>query len=489
LKHCFKCNELNNNNVVNCVNCSSKLTGAEKLEDGLKPEDRQRFKFISFAGEGSFGRVYRCQDIKLQKIVALKLIKSECLGNELFIDLFKRECEFSKNIGEEHLVSTLDFYIDDQYAYSVMEYIEGIELNLYLKNKKSLKLNDFKVIAAQIACGLHFFHYHGLIHCDLKPSNIMINGETLRVKLVDFGLSHFKFEENILDKDMVGGTRGYMSPEQEAGVKALTPASDIFSVGVIYYELLTGVRPQYDPAGELIPPSAFCDVLLSSDDQNFFNDDALDIDALSREVVNIVDYLDLVVVRCLQKEPRSRFKSIEELKAVIEKAGHDFKLDIIFDKNYSSAANDKPDSHKPGAAPANSADTGGPDRPAPSPPARESSAIKKIKHSTIMTKILAEPEEQKTSKTLLMKYNKPKVPKNPDGSKPERAAELPASGPQANYSKPSLRNLVEDKPKKRGTVYRGEKNDENIAMKYTITAVGIAAAAAAAYIIYSKYLI
>jgi serine/threonine-protein kinase len=452
------------------------LTDAEKLEDSLKPEDRQRFKFISFAGEGSFGRVYRCQDIKLQKIVALKLIKSECLGNELFIDLFKRECEFSKNIGEEHLVSTLDFCVDDEYAYSVMEYIEGIELNLYLKNKKSLKLKEFKVIAAQIACGLHFFHYHGLIHCDLKPSNIMINDETLKVKLVDFGLSHFKFEENILDKDMIGGTRGYMSPEQEAGVKALTPASDIYSVGVIYYELLTGARPQYDAEGELIPPSAFCDVLLSSDDQNYFNDESLDLDALSRDVVNTVDYLDLVVIRCLQKEPRSRFKSIEELKAVIEKAGHDFKLDIVFDKNYSSAASDKSETAKADEVFSNE------------DAAREGSAIKKIKHSTIMTKILAEPEEQKTSKTLLMKYNKPKGPKSQD-SKSERTPESAAGSPQANYTKPSLRNLSEDKPKKTGTVYSGGKNEETNAFKYALTAAGIAAAAAAAYIIYSKYLI
>lgn len=483
MKHCFKCNELNNNSVVNCVNCSSNLTAAEKLEDGLRPEDRQRFKFISFAGEGSFGRVYRCQDIKLQKIAALKLIKPECLGNELFIDLFKRECEFSKNIGEEHLVSTLDFFVDDQYAYSVMEFIEGIELNLYIKNKKSLKLNEFKTIAAQIASGLHFFHYHGLIHCDLKPSNIMINDETLKVKLVDFGLSHFKFEENILDKDMIGGTRGYMSPEQEAGVKALTPASDIYSVGVIYYELLTGARPQYDAEGELIPPSAFCDVLLSSDDQNYFNDESIDIDALSREVVNIVDYLDLVVIRCLQKEPRSRFKSIEELKAVIEKAGHDFKLDIVFDKNYSAAANNA-GADRSGAVSKTEDGAGRTEKNAAPAASCEGSAIKKIKHSTIMTKILAEPEEQKTSKTLLMKYNKPKAPKN-SVNKSEQTAEAAA----ANYTKPPIRTLADDRPKKRGTVYRGEKKDENNALKYALTAAGIAAAGAASYIIYSKYLI
>ncbi len=101
-----------------------------------------------------------------------------------------------------------------------------------------------------------------------------------------------------------------------------------------------------------------------------------------------------------------------------------------------------------------------------------------------MTKILAEPEEQKTSKTLLMKYNKPKAPKN-SVNKSEQTAEAAA----ANYTKPPIRTLADDRPKKRGTVYRGEKKDENNALKYALTAAGIAAAGAASYIIYSKYLI
>lgn len=475
MKHCLKCHELNNNSAAACAGCSAPLAGVEKLEDSLRPEDRQRYKFVGFAGEGSFGRVYRCQDTKMQKLVAVKLIKQECLGNDLFIDLFRRECEFSKNIGEEHLVSTLDYFVGGEYAYSVMEFIEGIELNLYLKNKKSLSLEEFKKIAVQIANGLHFFHYHGLLHCDLKPSNIMINPESLKLKLVDFGLSHFKFEENILEKDMVGGTRGYMSPEQEAGGKALTAASDIYSVGVIYYEMLTGIRPEFNEIGEPVAPSAFCDVLLSSADENYFSDENLDVEQISREVVNVIDYLDLVVLRCLQKEPRSRFKSIEELRAVVEKAGHDFKLDIIIEKSAAAAAF------------AEASAAGKPDKEAaPVPtPIKEGSAVKKIKHSTLVTRVLAgpPPEEPKTSKTLLLKYNKPK----PQAAPENKAAEPPKSGGTAGHTKPALKPQLEDRPRKRGTVYKGESAADMPVAQYAVTAVIVIAAAAAAFTIYSKY--
>lgn len=478
MKHCLKCHELNNNSAAACAGCSAPLAGVEKLEDSLRPEDRQRYKFVGFAGEGSFGRVYRCQDTKLQKLVAVKLIKSECLGNELFIDLFKRECEFSKNIGEEHLVSTLDYFVAGDYAYSVMEFIEGIELNLYLKSKKSLSLNEFKKIAVQIANGLHFFHYHGLLHCDLKPSNIMINPESLKLKLVDFGLSHFKFEENILEKDMVGGTRGYMSPEQEAGGKALTAASDIYSVGVIYYEMLTGIRPEFNEIGEPVAPSAFCDVLLSSDDENYFSDESLDVEQISREVVNVIDYLDLVVLRCLQKEPRSRFKSIEELRAVVEKAGHDFKLDIIIEKSAAAAAFTE------------ASGAGKPDKeaaPAPTP-VKEGSAVKKIKQSTLVTRVLSAgppPEEPKTSKTLLLKFNKPRP--QPQAAAETKTPEPPKSGGTGGHVKPALKPQLEDRPRKRGTVYKGENNAAMPIAQYAVTAVIVIAAAAAAFMIYSKY--
>lgn len=494
MKHCLKCNELNNNSAAACSGCSAPLSGVEKLEDGLRPEDRQRFKFVAFAGEGSFGRVYRCQDTRLQKLVAVKLIKPECLSNELFIDLFKRECEFSKNIGEEHLVSTLDYCVTEEYAYSVMEFIEGVELSSYLKSRRSLTLEEFKKIAVQIANGLHFFHYHGLLHCDLKPSNIMINPETLKLKIVDFGLSHFKFEENILEKDMIGGTRGYMSPEQEAGIKALTAASDIYSVGVIYYETLTGTRPEFDDAGEPVPPSAFCDVLLAAADENYFSDESVDLDQISRDVVNIIDYLDLVVLRCLQKEPRSRFKTIDELRTVIEKAGHDFKLDIVIEKTAAATAYAQRRQHPvPEPPPPESAGAADGSRHQPEPPPKkEGSAIKKIKQSTLVTRIMQEPaqEEPKTSKTLLLKYNKPRpgqgAPDARNGEAPKHAAAGGAAPQQ--QSKPSTRaGLVDDRPRRKGTVYKSEPGRENSAVQYAAAIITIAAVAAA-YLVYSKFL-
>jgi hypothetical protein len=239
--------------------------------------------------------------------------------------------------------------------------------------------------------------------------------------------------------------------------------------------MLTGIRPEFNEIGEPVAPSAFCDVLLSSADENYFSDENLDVEQISREVVNVIDYLDLVVLRCLQKEPRSRFKSIEELRAVVEKAGHDFKLDIIIEKSAAAAAF------------AEASAAGKPDKEAaPVPtPIKEGSAVKKIKHSTLVTRVLAgpPPEEPKTSKTLLLKYNKPK----PQAAPENKAAEPPKSGGTAGHTKPALKPQLEDRPRKRGTVYKGESAADMPVAQYAVTAVIVIAAAAAAFTIYSKY--
>jgi len=376
LKQCHECNQLNSNTALICGGCNTNIANELKIEECLKPEDRERFQFNSFIGEGSFGKVYQCHDSKLNKTVALKIIKSECLESKLFLDLFKRECEFSSNIGEEHLVTTIDYFVSSTYSYSVMEYISGVDLNIYLRKNFSISLKNFKKIALQIADGLHFFHYHGLLHCDLKPSNIMINPENFKLKIIDFGLSHFKFEEKLLDKHMVGGTHGYMSPEQESGTKALTASSDIYSVGVIYYEILTGYRPEfYDENDDLITPSDLCDILLSATSRTVFQD----MENITNDVLSVISHLDFIILKCLQKEPKNRFKDISELKSAIEKTGIDYDYDIIIQRAGVQAGGESESSK---------------------------SFVEKIKPSTVHLSAQYTEAEQKTSKTLLLK-NKP----------------------------------------------------------------------------------
>lgn len=313
MKLCPKCKALNDNAAAKCLSCSAPVAGERKIEDLLAPEDRTRFKITDFVGEGSFGRVYRCHDSKFNRLVALKILKDDCRQNSLTLELFKRECDFSSNIGEEHLVSMLEYRITPQYVYAVMEFVEGVDMNIFIKDLDSMPLSTFRKIAGQIAAGLNFFHYHGLLHCDLKPANIMISPETLKLKIIDLGLSHFKFEEKILDRNMVAGTRGYMSPEQAAGSQAINQASDIYSVGAICYELLTGTLPKFDANYRLIPPSAL--ISIAGEGGETPSQPAAQGDAFKK----LAGDLDALVSRCLSPDPKDRFKNAMEFVSAFKK--------------------------------------------------------------------------------------------------------------------------------------------------------------------------
>jgi len=315
MKHCPKCKLLNDNMSMACTSCAFSLAGVQKIEDQIAVEDRSRFKITDFVGEGSFGRVYRCHDSKFNKLVALKILKEDCRKNRLTLDLFKRECDFSSNIGEEHLVSMLEYRITPAFVYSVMEFVEGVDMNIYIKDLDSMTLSTFRKIAGQIAAGLNFFHYHGLLHCDLKPANIMISPETLKLKIIDLGLSHFKFEENVLEKDMVAGTRGYMSPEQAAGSKALNQASDIYSVGAICYELLTGTLPKFDANYKLILPSALISISGGGESAR----DKADASSGAETFRKLAGDLDEIVVKCLSPDPKDRYKNAMEFVNAFKK--------------------------------------------------------------------------------------------------------------------------------------------------------------------------
>ncbi|HNY11056.1 MAG TPA: protein kinase [Candidatus Wallbacteria bacterium] len=317
------------------------MENVKKIEDGLAAGDRSRFKISYFLGEGSFGKVYRCQDTKHNRMVALKILKEDSKSQKIVRDLFKRECEFSSNIGEEHLITTLEYFISDDFVYSIMELIDGIDLNVYLEELNSISLASFKTIAEQIASGLHFFHYHGLLHCDLKPANIMINPDNLKLKIIDLGLSHFKFEENILEKNMVAGTKGYMSPEQAAGSKTINPASDIYSVGAICYELLTGSTPRFDGTGKLMPPSSCYGVDMGDDESA----DKPDEKIIEEKTVKAITALDQMISTCLQANPKNRFKNAMEFRDFLQKIESPPRIGITFIRNHNENGEARPTEH------------------------------------------------------------------------------------------------------------------------------------------------
>jgi len=330
MKQCANCRGRNPSDSSSCSYCGEEFFDlAPQLANMLFPFESGRFRDVYFIAEGSFGGVYHCYDLKNRREVAVKVVKEKILKNPRLMELFKRECEFAGSVGEEHLTKTLEFRIAGDKAYTIMEFAEGVSLAEYIAGLEVLKLSDFSKIVRQICSGLHIFHYHGLVHCDLKPLNIVINPSNLKLKIVDFGLAHFHGFENVLNIGTVAGTRGYMSPEQEAGSRALGAASDIYSLGVILFELLCGKtpekvsNPQKKRSGPVLKRNASASFLAFEKNFNSAAEVMPEIvlgknPVLSAESSGHVSELDEAIARCLSREPQSRFKSAADLAEKID---------------------------------------------------------------------------------------------------------------------------------------------------------------------------
>ena len=219
----------------------------------LNPGDLfRRFRVLGKAGQGGMGVVYRAHDTKLNRDVALKFVTHVGDYNPELNERLRREARSLGALNHPNIVAIHDIDEVDNVPFLVLEWIGGVALS-DPSFRCPLSLQDFQRIALSVAEALAAAHNQGIIHRDLKPSNILISNEG-QTKVVDFGLA--KFRDFDLDMILTAGTIGtvaYMSPEQATGGN-LGPPSDVFSFGILAYELLTGERPsrvtvrgQYSP--------------------------------------------------------------------------------------------------------------------------------------------------------------------------------------------------------------------------------------------------
>lgn len=200
-------------------------------------------------GEGGMGVVYLAEDKHLHRKCALKLLSPKSGFNEEVKRRFEREAQSIAAINHANIITIYELGDYNGMPYIVMEYIDGYSLRDLLKEKSKIPLNDAVSIMRQICQGLSKAHFAGIIHRDLKPENILLDKEN-KVKILDFGLAKLKGSSTITTENVRLGTVFYMSPEQIHG-QELEPRSDIFSIGVIMYEMLTGEVPfkgEYDVA-------------------------------------------------------------------------------------------------------------------------------------------------------------------------------------------------------------------------------------------------
>lgn len=255
----------------------------------------RRFRILAKAGQGGMGVVYRAHDVKLGRDVALKFVTQAGDFNSEFSERLRREARSLAALSHPNIVSIHDIDEVDNVPFLVLEWIDGRALN-ESSLPRPLSAEDFYRIALPVAEALGSAHARGIIHRDVKPSNVLVSNEG-QPKVVDFGLA--KLRDVDLDMIMTAGTVGtiaYMSPEQAIGAE-LTPASDVFSFGILSYELLTGERP-FNGNG----PGALLSAIMNGTHQPLHE--------LRRD---LPDHLVAIVERCLENDPARRFQNGTEL--------------------------------------------------------------------------------------------------------------------------------------------------------------------------------
>jgi eukaryotic-like serine/threonine-protein kinase len=257
-----------------------------------------RYKILGELGRGAMGVVYRAEDPALDRVVALKtiLLSDDADNRKEFEKRFALEARAAGKLNHPNIVTTFDFGEEGDLAYLAMELLEGTDLRTRLK-KGSLPTAEAVEIAAQVAEGLAFAHERGVVHRDIKPGNIMLL-ERGGAKIMDFGIARQRSDDFKTSTGMVLGTPRFMSPEQIAGAK-VDQRSDVFSLGVVLYEMLTG---QMLFAGADSPQIAH-------------NVARLEHEPASRRNREVTSLLDFVLARALKKDPEVRYQDAYELAA------------------------------------------------------------------------------------------------------------------------------------------------------------------------------
>ncbi len=251
---CPKCHFENLPDANFCSKCAAQLASSEEvsipltktLETPLKELTRgttfaERYEFIEELGVGGMGRVYKVFDKKINEDVALKILKSEISEDEKTIERFGNELKFTRKIVHKNVCRMYDINEEKGTQYITMEYVPGEDLKSTVVRVGQLSVGKAVSVAKQVCEGLIEAHKLGVVHRDLKPQNIMIDKEG-NVRIMDFGIARSLKAEGITDDGIMVGTPEYMSPEQVKGEEA-DHRSDIYSLGVLLYVLLTGVLP------------------------------------------------------------------------------------------------------------------------------------------------------------------------------------------------------------------------------------------------------
>ncbi|MBW8741660.1 MAG: serine/threonine protein kinase [Acidobacteria bacterium] len=199
-----------------------------------------RYELEELVGTGGMSSVYRARDTLLERNVALKILHEQFTSDD-FVERFKREARAVAQMSHPNIVTVIDRGEDGGRQYIVFEYIDGENLKEHVVRAGRLPVREALELAVQVAHGLAFAHTQGLVHRDVKPQNVLLNGDG-RAKVTDFGIARSLDVDGVTQTGTVLGTSNYIAPEQASG-RNVDVHTDVYSLGVVLYELLTGDVP------------------------------------------------------------------------------------------------------------------------------------------------------------------------------------------------------------------------------------------------------
>ena len=275
-----------------------------------------RYEILRKIGDGGMAFVYQARDKLLNRIVAVKVLRPEFVDDQEFLVKFKKEAEAVASLSHPNIVNVYDVGEDGKVHYIVMEYVDGQNLKEIIQDEGRLEEYTALDIAKQIARALSAAHRNGIIHRDIKPHNILISKDGRQVKVADFGIAKAVSSSTMTNMGSVIGSVHYISPEQAKG-KHLTSNADLYSLGIVLYEMIIG----------RVPFSGDSPISIALKHINE------DIAFTEEDKINIPNSVRTIISKMTQKEPANRYQTAEELIEDIEFVERNIDLPYIKDYN------------------------------------------------------------------------------------------------------------------------------------------------------------
>ncbi len=252
-------------------------------------------RVVKEIGSGGMAVVYKAIQEPLGRVVAIKALKPSIAMDSQFAKRFEREAHFMASLQHENILHVIDFIKDGRSMYIIMEYVEGIDLYDLLEQSPTLPSEVASIIALQVSRALDYAHFRGIIHRDIKPANIMISKQG-EVKLMDFGIARDETLSDLTETGTGLGTPSYMSPEQILGDK-LDFRSDLFSVGIVLYQMVTGQKPFIEDEQRTVMQKIRLDRYVGPRKLNS----------------SVPRQLERILGRCMEKMPANRYPTTQAL--------------------------------------------------------------------------------------------------------------------------------------------------------------------------------